>query len=194
MTSPTRRAITLILTACLLPALSVLAGCAGSPPLEQLVLSPPQTAPAAARPSNWQVQRVQVPEYLDNYEVQLRTQDFVISQLPDAKWAERLPVAITHLLQRTIDAKLQSARSQPYRVTVMIQNFEPQPAGGVLLAARWRILDRRTDAVIARDNTLIRQPLATGVGGTQALEPAAVGQAMSQAVRELGARIAAAAG
>ena len=152
------------------------------------MLTPPQTQRLAAKPSDWKVRRVQMPEYLDNYDIQMRTNDYVLTRLPDAKWAERLPVAVTRLLQQTIDEKLQTKRDKPYQVHVDIDTFEPQPSGQVVLSANWRVTDGH-DQIVARDDTLIKEPLPSAERNADA-----IGQAMSTAVRELAMQIVAHAG
>ncbi|MES1926458.1 ABC-type transport auxiliary lipoprotein family protein [Salinisphaera sp. T31B1] len=166
-----------------------LSACASVPPLQHVLLSPPQNERAPTRASQWEVRRVQMPEYLDNYDIQLRTDEYVLTRLPDAKWAERLPVATTRLLQQTIDEKLVNKRDRPYQVDVAVDMFEPQPEGKVVLSARWKVTDRSTDTVIERDNSVIEQPLPAN-----SRDAAAIGRAMSEAVRQLGFRIVSAAG
>lgn len=165
-----------------------LSACGSVPPVKHVMLSPPQTQRLAAQPSNWNVRRVKMPEYLDNYDIQLRTDDYVLTRMPDAKWAERLPVACTRLLQQTIDEKLLHNRDKHYRVEVDISTFEPQPSGHVVLSAQWKVVNR-DDQVVARNDAQIQQPLAR-----RGRSPSDVGQAMSTAIRELAARIVAAAG
>ncbi|GAB3681318.1 PqiC family protein [Salinisphaera aquimarina] len=166
-----------------------LSACASVPPVQHVLLSPPQSERATTRASRWDVRRVQMPEYLDSYDVQLRTDEYVLTRLPDSKWAERLPVAMTRLLQQTIDEKLVNKRDRPYQVDVKVDTFEPQPSGQVVLSARWTVTDTQDDTVIARDNSLIQQPLPAANR-----DAAAIGRAMSEAVRQLAFRIVAAAG
>ncbi|ERJ19741.1 lipoprotein [Salinisphaera shabanensis E1L3A] len=160
--------------------------CSSVAPLQQVLLSPPQASRAASQPSSWQVRRVHVPEYLDNYDIQLRTDEYVLTRMPNAKWAERLPAAMTRLLQQTIDEKLVSDRGRDYDVDVVVDSFEPQPSGQVVLAARWKVTQANTHTVVARDNTVIQQSLPA-----KPRDPAAIGQAMSDAVRELAFEIVA---
>ncbi|MGN8160156.1 PqiC family protein [Salinisphaera sp. RV14] len=181
--SVSRTLLTAVVTATVL-----LAGCSSLPPLKHVMLTPPQTQRLAARPSDWKVQRVQMPEYLDNYDIQLRTNDYVLTRLPDAKWAERLPVAVTRLLQQTIDEKLQTKRAKHYQVHVNIDTFEPQPSGQVVLSADWRVTDANGQTVVRHDS-LIKEPLPkTGRNADT------IGRAMSTAVRELAMQIVARAG
>lgn len=163
---------------------ALLAGCGSVPPLKRVTLSPPQADRLPARPSDWQVRRVQVPEYLDNYHLQTRTDAHVLSEVANAKWASRLPVAMTQLLQQTIDEKLVQGRNKPYEVHVDVSTFEPQPGGNVVLAAKWRVSDT-ADTTIARDTTLIREPLPARASD----DAERIGQAMSNAVRELAMQI-----
>lgn len=174
---------------CYVLAAVVLAGgtaCSTTPPLQQVVLSPPPSAQAVEGASRWEVRRVRVPEYLDNYDVQLRTDDYVLTRLPNAKWAERLPVAMTRLIQQTIDEKLLTARDRRYEVAVTVDTFEPQPSGQVVLAASWKVTDSRDERVVARHQAVIRETLPAG-----AARPAAIGRAMSSAVRQLAMQIVA---
>lgn len=166
-----------------------LSACASVPPVQHVLLSPPQSERATTKASQWDVRRVQMPEYLDNYDIQLRTDEYVLTRLPDAKWAERLPVAMTRLLQQTIDEKLVTQRDRPYQVDVSVDMFEPQTSGNVVLSARWKVTDTQSETVVARDNTLIQQSL-TG----PERDPAIVGRAMSEAVRQLAFQIVSAAG
>ena len=129
--------------------------CSSVAPLQQVLLSPPQTARANSEASSWEVRRVRVPEYLDNYDIQLRTDEYVLTRMPNAKWAERLPVAMTRLLQQTIDEKLVGNRGRDYEVDVTVDAFEPQPSGQVVLAARWKVTESKGETVVARDNTVI---------------------------------------
>lgn len=182
---------TLVLPRALLAAMAatlLMVGCGSLPPVQQVLLSPPQTQRPAARASDWTVQRVQMPEYLDNYDIQLRSEDYVLTQLPDAKWAERLPVAVTRLLQQTINAKLVADRDKHYQVDVNVDAFEPQPSGNVVLAASWRVTDADGETV-AHDHSLIKQPLPETERNA-----GAIGLAMSTAVRELAMQIVARAG
>lgn len=165
-------------------AAGLASGCASLPPLKHVTLSPPQTARAPARPSDWRVRRVLVPEYLDNYQIQQRTEDYVIAPLPNARWAERLPAAITSLLQQTIDEKLVNHRDRPYVVHVSVDTFEPQPDDRVVLSADWRVTDG-SGSLVARDTALITEPLAENMRH----RPGEIGQAMSAAVRELAMQI-----
>lgn len=167
---------------------SGLSACGSVPPLKHVMLSPPQTQRLPSRPSHWQVRRVKMPEYLDNYDIQLRTDDYVLTRLHDAKWAERLPLATTRLLQQTINEKLVHNRQKHYRVDVDVDTFEPQPSGEVVLSAQWQVIGAG-DQVIARDDAQIQEPLPASQR-----TPGAIGQAMSSAVRELALRIVSAAG
>ena len=144
---------------------------------------------SSSQASSWEVRRLRVPEYLDNYDIQLRTDEYVLTRMPNAKWAERLPVAMTRLLQQTIDEKLVGNRGRDYEVDVVVEAFEPQPSGQVVLAARWKVTQSKTETVVARDNTVIQQALPA-----KPRDAAAIGQAMSDAIRELAFEIVSKAG
>lgn len=165
-----------------------LSGCGSLPPLKRVVLSPPQTARLAAQPSHWQVRRVRMPAYLDNDHIEMRTHDYVLKRLKDAKWAERLPIAATELLQQTINEKLEAKRDKHYIVHVKVHTFEPQASGHVVLAASWRVSDADGNTV-AHDDSLIKKPLPEDKRSADD-----IGRAMSTALRELAMKIVARAG
>lgn len=167
-----------------------LSACVSAPTLQRVLLVAPPDGQVQSAAHQWEVRRVHTPEYLDNYDIQLRSDDYVLTRLADAKWAERLPVAITRLLQQTIDAQADVGGDQSYEVDVRIDSFEPRSSGQVVLSASWHVTHTRTGKVIARETGLVRQPLPA----TAQRDPAAIGRAMSAAVRELGLRIVASVG
>ena len=71
----------------------------------------------------------------------------------------------------------------------MVDAFEPQPSGQVVLAARWKVTQSKTETVVARDNTVIQQALPA-----KPRDAAAIGQAMSDVIRELAFEIVSKAG
>lgn len=166
-----------------------LSGCASTPPLKHVLLVPPQASHLPPRGSNWQVALVKVPEYLDSQNIRYRTNDYVIKELPNAQWAEPLPSAITSLLQTTINSKLETGRAKPYTVHVDIATFALQPSGKVVLSGRWRVTNRKSGEVVARDAIALKKSLST-----QNRTPESIGRTMSQLVRELAYRIVATVG
>ncbi|GEM_PF-1082179 len=184
---PSLKAATVLIAGAL--AVTTLAGCSSSPPLKHVLLAPANTTVEPPKHSSWQVAQVNVPAYLDSYDINYRASSYVIDQLPNAKWAQRLPAGITALLQSTINSQLQSGRHKPYTVKVDVSTFAPQPSGKVVLSARWQVKDRKTGHVVAQDATVIKQSLPD-----KKRTPESVGRTMSRAVRKLGHRIVAAAG
>ncbi len=166
-----------------------IAGCSGAPPLKQVLLAPPQASQVARQGANWQVARVKVPDYLDSYHIRYRASDFVIDELADAKWAQRLPAGVTALLQSAIDSSLKQNRHRPYTVHVDISTFAPQPSGKVVLSAHWRVTNRQSHETVAQNAAVINKPLAV-----KKRSPEAIGRTMSQAVRTLAQRIVSTAG
>lgn len=158
------------------------AGCSTLPPARQVVLSPPHVKKMTAAPTHWRVMRVKMPEYLDNYDIQVRAQDHVVQHLKNARWAERLPAATTRLLQRTIEEHLQHDRDKTYDVRVEIDTFELQAADRIALSARWQVTDDDRH-VVARGSTVIRKHVQDRDDAD------AIGRAMSQAVHDLGMQI-----
>lgn len=156
--------------------LLLLAGCGTVPPAAKVMLSAPPEHTGHA--SHWHVMRIKMPEYLDNYDIRLRRHDYVMTHLDNAKWAERLPAAMTRTLQKTIDQRLESHRDRSLDVRVAVDNFELQSENEAVLSARWQVTDKDRN-MLAQDQILVRKPVPV------ANDPDAVGKAMSEAVHEL---------
>lgn len=128
--------------AVLVPALLV-AGCASPPALDYYTLGPDGSVVEWDEPLY--VSRVQVPEYLDDNRIWVRTATHRVESLPNVRWAERLPRAITRRLQEQFGTGVAEASGRP-RLSVDIQRFEAVweedgPGARVVLRAAWRIGD-----------------------------------------------------
>ena len=122
----------------------LMAGCASPPELRYFTLEPTEQVARKWREPLY-VSRVQVPAYLDDNRIWVRPQTHRVETLPNARWAERLPLAITRSLQNQFGAGVAEA-SDGARLSVDIQQFEAvwadgEPGARVVLRAAWRIGD-----------------------------------------------------
>lgn len=126
-----------------LAAIALLTGCASPPPpIDYLVLTPPDLAPAASS-LPVRLGRVGVPAYLDDSRIWVRTEAHALKPLPHARWAESLPEAITRNLRLQLGIGLAEAHDQP-RLLIQIERLEARldDDGGdrVDLLAVWQLL------------------------------------------------------
>ena len=120
----------------------LMAGCASPPPLQYFTLEPTQHVAIEGRESLY-VSRVQVPAYLDDNRIWVRPETHRVDVLPNARWAERLPLAITRSLRNQFGPGVAEATGRP-RLSVDIQQFEAvwadrEVGAEVVLRAAWRI-------------------------------------------------------
>lgn len=120
----------------------LMAGCASPPELRYFTLAPTEEIAQKWREPLY-VSRVQVPAYLDDNRIWVRPQTHRVEALPNARWAERLPLAITRSLQNQFGPGVAEASGRA-RLSVDIQQFEAvwadgEPGARVILRAAWRI-------------------------------------------------------
>lgn len=173
-----------VLTAALAVAGS-LAACVHveAPPEQRIVLSaaPPETMTLPENAPTVALGRVEVPEYLDSYDIISRSSAHTLKAAEGARWAERLPLAITRTLGNDLAADgIRTADDADWRLQVQIAQFEPT-AGVVTLAAAWQVKGRSPEVDIARRST-IREDFKGG--------PAAQAAAMDRSLKQLAAKIA----
>ncbi len=172
-------------TALFATAMLALGGCSQQPPAQLLVLN--ATPPAQLSPDVRAVVRVaqlSVPEYLDGFDVLVRTGDHRLTPDPDSKWAERLPAAMTRALRAGLRSRgYADGDMADLELVVDVDRFEPVLGGDILLVARWRVTDgtRRTAPPVARGDAVIRHPVA-GPGGAITQSVAAMDAAMADLV------------
>lgn len=138
--------------------------------------------PAASR-VGVNIPAVSVPEYLDTYDVLIRTSEFSLQAARNTKWAEKPSSALTRLVRaRAAAAGFANVDRPDYEVLVDVDRFEPTSGGVVVLSARWRVIDAggRED-VVARGGDTIYQPVAEGPTGAIAAMEAA-GQELARRV------------
>lgn len=167
--------------------LVALVGCSGPPPSRLFLLSSgpiqapgeramlssghldPTTGspPAGARAV---AVAVTVPQYLDRPEIMVRTDDFELRPLPEAKWAEDLAMTASRALADDLNRLLPGyeivawpnrlQRPVAYRIEVNLSHFEPNSPTQVVVAGRWTITDDTTAKERASANFQNAAPLA----------------------------------
>jgi uncharacterized lipoprotein YmbA len=174
----------------------VVCACAG-PPKREYVLGA-GAAPATASVVQTalpliQVERVQVPDYLDTRDILTRDAGQVVAS-QSGRWAERLSVGVARALTASLATRLSRAvvtSGQPIepptlRVLVDVLALEATADGKVVLSARWTITDRTGERSLAAEQANFTQPVAPSGGD------GAIVAAMSIALDHLANRIAAA--
>jgi hypothetical protein len=105
---------------------------------------------------------VQVADYLNQDAVLQRNADGSLTPLKDARWANRLPDNIDHVLLNQLAWRLGSQNlalapapgfSQQLQVQLVINRLDSGPEQPAVLEAQWRLLDRRGQL---RDSRVVR--------------------------------------
>ncbi|QPC43795.1 membrane integrity-associated transporter subunit PqiC [Kaustia mangrovi] len=163
----------------------LMTACLQKPPAELVVMTGDGIAPGGSARSRVAVNipTVSAPEYLDTYDVLIRTSEFSLKAAPNAKWAEKPSAALTRLIRaRAAAAGFATVDRADYDVLVDVDRFEPTSGGTVVLSARWRVVDANDrETVVARGGDTIYQPVAQGPNGNIA--------AMEVAGQELARRV-----
>lgn len=170
-----------------LAAIALLTGCASPPPpIDYLVLTPPDLTPAA--PSlPVRLARVGVPAYLDDSRIWVRTEAHGLKPLPHARWAESLPEAITRNLRLQLGIGLAEAHDQP-RLLIQIERLEARldddgRADRVDLLAVWQLLHGADSAGGPLQEISLTQELTGRDANTIAATTAALLQQLSERLR-----------
>jgi hypothetical protein len=130
---------------------------------------------------------VTVPQYLDRPEIMVRTDDFELEPLPDARWAEDLTMTASRTLAEDLNRLLpaydiiawpnRSGDPVGYRIDVNLSHFEMNKPNQVAIAGRWVITDdraakerasanfRNAAFVAASDPTSIVEAMSSLLGG-----------------------------
>jgi len=172
-----------------------LAACAGPAKREYVLGSPAVPSGSvlsvqAASPVV-QVERVQVPDYLDTRDIVTRHDRQVVPS-ETGRWAERLSVGATRALAAALAAQLKGVAvtsSQPIdppavRVVVDIVDFDASLDGSVVLAARWTVTDATGQRSLSTEQATVSEPVSSE-------RDAALVAAMSAALDKLAIRISA---
>jgi uncharacterized lipoprotein YmbA len=149
-----------LLGACLLG----LSGCASSPPTRLYVL-PSMTgaetaSPAAPRDLTIGVGPVTLSPYLDRLPIVTRASRARLVLGEFDQWAASLQDLVTRALAENLSHLIPTERvvlhpwsrtvELDYQVTVDVMQFDAGPSGEVVLAARWRLLNAKEQALVMR--------------------------------------------
>ena len=141
-----------------------LSGCASSPPTRLYVL-PSMTgaetaSPAAPRDLTIGVGPVTLSPYLDRLPIVTRASRARLVLGEFDQWAASLQDLVTRALAENLSRLIPTERvvlhpwsravELDYQVTVDVMQFDAGPSGEVVLAARWRILNAKEQALVIR--------------------------------------------
>lgn len=136
---------------------------------------------------------VTVPQYLARPEIMVRTDNYEMKALENARWAEDLPVTASRTVANKLAALLPgydvvawpSRLERPVgaQVHVDLSKFEADPSGTIEIVGRWAIIDSASDAL--RSSAHFRYS-ATAVG----VEPRQIAATMSLLLGNVAAEIA----
>ena len=141
-----------------------LSGCASSPPTRLYVL-PSMTgaetaSPAAPRDLTIGVGPVTLSPYLDRLPIVTRASRARLVLGEFDQWAASLQDLVTRVLAENLSRLIPTERvvlhpwsrtvEPDYQVTVDVMQFDAGPSGEVVLAARWRLLNAKEQALVMR--------------------------------------------
>ena len=141
-----------------------LSGCASSPPTRLYVL-PSMTgaetaSPAAPRDLTIGVGPVTLSPYLDRLPIVTRASRARLVLGEFDQWATSLQDLVTRALAENLSRLIPTERvvlhpwsrtvEPDYQVTVDVMQFDAGPSGEVVLAARWRLLNAKEQALVMR--------------------------------------------
>ncbi len=141
-----------------------LSGCASSPPTRLYVL-PSMTgaetaSPAAPRDLTIGVGPVTLSPYLDRLPIVTRASRARLVLGEFDQWAASLQDLVTRALAENLSLLISTERvvlhpwsrtvEPDYQVTVDVMQFDAGPSGEVVLAARWRLLNAKEQALVMR--------------------------------------------
>lgn len=181
-------------------AVMFLMGCgAPTPPPRNYVLSTPVEPVAGVVKEDGrpvvELRTLSVPDYLDTTDILQRDGRNELKASTTGRWGERLSVGMAHALVVSLSRRMPSlliTRSaisgQPAReLRVDVEAFDVWPDGRCGLTARWTILRDDRTVETAERGTFVAQARADASG----ISDAATVSAMTDAVEQLAARIAA---
>jgi uncharacterized lipoprotein YmbA len=180
---------------------SVMAGCISGRARQIYVLDEAVDAPtdnkAGLGPTELQLERVLIPDYLDTTDLISRAGEHELHASSSGRWGERLSLGIMHALWADLAVQLpqdrvmlaRPAEKSARQILVNVDAFDVWPNGHCVLAANWTILDTdRTVVLAAGRGTFNVPPDRSGK-----LSDGAVVSGMAEALRQLAERIALAA-
>ncbi len=146
----------------LLGLLTVVAGCATTPPSRLYLLnsqSPPQALHSDQTMAVGVDLQVEVADYLDRPHILVRKGEHRLSLSELDRWAEPLSRMLTRVLRQELTANLasigqsvdfQKAGNVKYRLVINILRLDGIPGHQVNLKAQWRIQSAERDAKVVR--------------------------------------------
>ncbi|MEM9304023.1 MAG: PqiC family protein [Pseudomonadota bacterium] len=175
-TVPARKWSTTIAT--MVAAASMLAGCAGgggNPPIRYYVIDPvPAAAPAEARDLTVEILGLTLPQYLERFQIATRSGADRLSFSDSHQWSENLRKNLLRTLARNLGDRLgtvdigtpqnRTAATPDLRLTVVVNAFERQTDGRVLLDARWQVMAGGTGAEVTTHAATLRSDAGIDAG------------------------------
>ena len=180
--------------------MSVLAGCANTPPSRFYILEP-VPADAAAQPAGPAtavgVGPVELPKYLDRPQIAVRTGANELLYNETHRWAEGLQDNVTTVLAENLARLVPTDRVSifpwgrvttiEYRVVAEISRFDADASGSVVLSANWRVYREESREVVAQKKTVFTEPVGaaayTDIVAAQSRALAALSREIAGAIR-----------
>lgn len=145
---------------------------------------------------------VTLADYLDRPQIVVRGSAYKVSLADFDQWAGPLDTGLPTVLVGDLAALMPQDDivmvPQPfvtpldYQVRINVSRFDIDGAGNAVTEAQWQIFDVKKNAVIATQNSVLREPAGAG-GGTEA-GVAALSRTLGTLSREMAKAIATAAG
>jgi hypothetical protein len=179
--------------------LSVLAGCATTPPSRFYILSP-VTADAATQPAGPAtaigVGPVDLPKYLNRPQIAVRSGANELFYDETQRWAETLQDNVTAVLTENLSRLVPTDRvavfpwgrttTIDYQVEAQISRFDADANGNVVLSANWKLYREHNREVVAQKKSTFTEPV-DGAGYTDIV--AAQSRALASLSREIAGAI-----
>lgn len=162
----------------------------GGPAPVTYVLGPLATAedrvePLGGRPLV-ELKPVLLPDYMDVSEIMVRHPGNVVAPSPTGRWGERLSVGVTRALALYLQRQLPgmvvvssaAGTDQPvFQILVVLEAFEAQADGRVVLVARWQLVNSADHSVSAPERVSVTE---LAVNATDAAIAASINRAVEQ--------------
>ncbi|MEG9884676.1 MAG: ABC-type transport auxiliary lipoprotein family protein [Hyphomicrobiales bacterium] len=170
-------------------SLSLVTACMQRPPARLVVMAGQGTAAQISQTPKASIGEpiVSVPEYLDTYDVLIRTSPFSLKADSNLRWAEKPASALARLIaENGIAAGFSTTEPADYEILVTVERFEPTREGIVVLCARWLVVDARNrKSVMIRGGDTFYRSVASGPDGRIAAMEAAGRDLAHEVIRSL---------
>lgn len=183
--------------------LATLVGCAGGSSIRHYLIDPAPGPSLAASDSAAQalvveILDVQLPRYLDRYPIVRRGADGQLLLASGHQWGEGLRLNLLRTLSINLSEQLgsvdistprtRSATRPDFRVFLVIESFEADPAGQVQLDARWQVMAGSDHDTLTTRSSRLRSSQRVADGdhaGQVAAMTALYGRLSAEIAREL---------